>query len=278
MPIQWPFSKPSTVWPVPSRTTSAPSSAAPGDVGGDLVAVGRGDQRAHLGGGVVARADLDLLGALADLLHQFVADRADGDDRGDRHAALAGRAVGGGHGGVGGRVEVGVGQHQHVVLGAAEGLDALAVGGGGGVDIAGDGRGADEGHGLDVRVLQQAVDGHLVAVHDVEHALGQPGLGEQLGEADGGGRVLLAGLQHEGVAAGDGEGNIHIGTIAGKLNGVMPATTPSGWRMDATSTRLATWVDSSPLSWTVMPQARSTISRRARPRRGRRSAPCRARR
>ena len=25
-------------------------------------------------------------------------------------------------------------------------------------------------------------------------------------------------------------GNIHIGTIAGKLNGVMPATTPSGWR------------------------------------------------
>ena len=26
--------------------------------------------------------------------------------------------------------------------------------------------------------------------------------------------------------------NIHIGIIAGKLNGVMPATTPSGWRME----------------------------------------------
>ena len=25
-------------------------------------------------------------------------------------------------------------------------------------------------------------------------------------------------------------GYIHIGTITGKLNGVMPATTPSGWR------------------------------------------------
>ena len=25
-------------------------------------------------------------------------------------------------------------------------------------------------------------------------------------------------------------GYIHIGTIAGKLNGVMPAQTPSGWR------------------------------------------------
>ena len=27
-------------------------------------------------------------------------------------------------------------------------------------------------------------------------------------------------------------GNIHIGTIAGKLNGVMPAHTPSGWRIE----------------------------------------------
>ena len=27
-------------------------------------------------------------------------------------------------------------------------------------------------------------------------------------------------------------GYIHIGTMAGKLNGVMPATTPSGWRSD----------------------------------------------
>ena len=26
--------------------------------------------------------------------------------------------------------------------------------------------------------------------------------------------------------------NIHIGIMAGKLNGVMPATTPSGWRME----------------------------------------------
>ena len=31
-------------------------------------------------------------------------------------------------------------------------------------------------------------------------------------------------------------GNIHIGTMAGKLNGVMPATTPSGWRSEWLST------------------------------------------
>ncbi len=30
--------------------------------------------------------------------------------------------------------------------------------------------------------------------------------------------------------------HIHIGTIAGKLNGVMPATTPSGCRIEYTST------------------------------------------
>src|SRR5438093_8832094 len=29
--------------------------------------------------------------------------------------------------------------------------------------------------------------------------------------------------------------HIHIGTIAGKLNGVIPATTPSGWRIEYTS-------------------------------------------
>ncbi len=56
-------------------------------------------------------------------------------------------------------------------------------------------------------------------------------------------------------------GNIHIGTMAGKLNGVMPATTPSGCRIDATSTLEATSVDSSPFSCTVIPHARSTISR-----------------
>src|SRR4029079_1236533 len=30
-------------------------------------------------------------------------------------------------------------------------------------------------------------------------------------------------------------GYIHIGTMAGKLNGVIPATTPSGWRSDQLS-------------------------------------------
>ena len=36
-------------------------------------------------------------------------------------------------------------------------------------------------------------------------------------------------------------GYIHIGTIAGKLNGVMPATTPSGSRKEKVSTPAETW-------------------------------------
>src|SRR5215204_115496 len=41
-------------------------------------------------------------------------------------------------------------------------------------------------------------------------------------------------------------GYIHIGTIAGKLNGVMPATTPSGWRIEYESTSVDTFSEYSP--------------------------------
>ncbi len=74
------------------------------------------------------------------------------------------------------------------------------------MDVAGDRGRAHERDGLDVRVLQEAVDGHLVAVHDVEHAVRQPGFRQQLGDLEGGRRVLLGRLQHERVAARDGDG------------------------------------------------------------------------
>ena len=55
-------------------------------------------------------------------------------------------------------------------------------------------------------------------------------------------------------------GNIHIGTIAGKLKGVMPATTPSGWRIEWLSTPVPTSSVNSPLSSCGMPVANSTTS------------------
>src|SRR5215813_10977402 len=43
-------------------------------------------------------------------------------------------------------------------------------------------------------------------------------------------------------------GNIHIGTMAGKLNGVMPATTPTGCLIEYESTLVDTFSEKPPLS------------------------------
>ena len=194
--------KPSPGAPVrPSTTRRRAFGLGAVDVAGDLVAVLAGDQRAHLVVGLAGRTDLDRRDALLDLVDQRVGDRVAGEHDGDRHAPLAGRAVGGADRGVGGHVEVGVGQHEHVVLGAAERLHALAVLGAGLVDVLGDRRGADEADRGDVGVLEDAVDGHLVAVDDVEAAVGQTGLLEQLGDEHARRRILLARLEDERVAA-----------------------------------------------------------------------------
>ena len=54
--------------------------------------------------------------------------------------------------------------------------------------------------------------------------------------------------------------NIHMGTIAGKLNGVMPATTPSGWRIEYVSTPVDTCSENPPFMRLGMPQANSMFS------------------
>ena len=165
------------------------------------VGVLAGDQRAHVGVRRVPVADPQAGGAVGDPGHQVVPDRVDRDHDADRHAPLAGGAVARGDGRVGDRVEVGVGQHQHVVLGAAEGLDPLAGRARLLVDVLRDRRRADEADGRDVGAVQQRVDGDLVALQDVEDAVGQPGLGPEPGHPERRGRVLLAGLEDDGVAA-----------------------------------------------------------------------------
>ncbi|GAF49306.1 hypothetical protein RW1_075_00110 [Rhodococcus wratislaviensis NBRC 100605] len=162
-------------------------------------------QRAHVGV-LGAVADLEGVGALFDLGDQFVGDVADRDQRGDGHAAFAGGAEAGVDHGVGGEVEVGVREDDGVVLGPAECLDAFAVGGAGGVHVLGDGGGADEADGLDGGVGEQFVDGGLVALQDVEHPGRESCFGPEFGHPDRGGRVLLAGLEDDGVAGGDGDG------------------------------------------------------------------------
>src|SRR2546425_429473 len=56
-------------------------------------------------------------------------------------------------------------------------------------------------------------------------------------------------------------GNIHIGTIAGKLKGVIPAHTPSGWRIEYRSMPAEMLSENSPFMRCGIPQANSTTSR-----------------
>ncbi len=82
-----------------------------------------------------------------------------------------------------------------------------------------------------------AIDGHLVAVHDVEDAVGQTGFAPQRSPiqfaAEG---SFSLGFSTTVLPQAMAMGKNHIGTMAGKLNGVMTATTPSGWRIECTST------------------------------------------
>src|SRR5690606_37809876 len=67
---------------------------------------------------------------------------------------------------------------------------------------------ADEPDGRDVPVVENGIDGFLVAVDDIEDAGGQASLHHQLGEHQRHGRVTLGRLHDEGVAAGDGRGEL----------------------------------------------------------------------
>ena len=160
------------------------------------------------------------------------------------------------------RIAAGVGQHDHVVLGAAEGLHPLAVRGAGLVDVAGDRRGADEADRLDVRVREQRVHRHLVAVHHVEHAVGQPGLAPTARPAAARPTGPSPRLEHERVAAGDRERehpHRHHGREVERGDARRPRRAAAG-----SSRRPRRWRrsrENPPLSRCGMPQANSTTSR-----------------
>ena len=73
-----------------------------------------------------------------------------------------------------------------VILGSAESLDPFAGGAGSLMDVPGDGCRPNEGDGGDVGVIDQGVDGHLVAVDDVEDTVGKTRLSPQPGDDVGG--------------------------------------------------------------------------------------------
>ncbi len=130
----------------------------------DPVAVLIRDERTEVARRVVAGADVEAIHALGDLCHERVANVAHRDDDADGHAALAGRAEARVDRGVGGDVEVGVGQHDHVVLRSAQRLDALVVRAGALVHRSGDRCRTHEANGVNARVIEQRLDTRRVTL------------------------------------------------------------------------------------------------------------------
>ena len=162
------------------------------DVVLDPLLVRGADHRAVMRVGIGRHADAQPLDRRDQLLAQRVGGVvADRDHDRQRHAALAGRAERRAGKIVDDLVEVGVGHDDAVVLGAAERLHALPVRGAARVDILRDVGRADEADRRDVGMVEDRVDHFLVAVDDVEDAVGQarlpssarPGAPERSGRA-----------------------------------------------------------------------------------------------
>ena len=177
------------------------------DIAAHLVAVRAGHQGTHIRVALAAGTDAQRLHHRLEARDQCIRRRiADADGDRNRHATFAGGTVTGAQQCVRGLVHVGVGHDHHVVLGATQGLYALAGGAAARIQVFGDRRGADEADGLHARVVQQRVHRFLVAVHDVEHAVRQAGFLQQAGQDHGRRRIAFRGFQHEAVAAGDRDG------------------------------------------------------------------------
>ena len=139
---------------------------------------------------------------LGDGVHEPVVDRRLHVDALDRHAGLAAvlhRVVGRG---VGGALEVGVGEHDHRVLAAELEPDRRQrLGRPRHHLLAGRGR-AGEHHEVDL--VDQRLRGVGAADHDLDRVLGQPALAEAVGEQQRGERRHLRRLEDDGVAGRQG--------------------------------------------------------------------------
>nr|GEU28076.1 hypothetical protein [Tanacetum cinerariifolium] len=140
----------------------------------DTLLGGAGHDGPHFGIRRHAVAHFQCSRALCQCIDDLVAGVAHRHHHRDGHAALAGRAECCAHQGVHRHVHVGVGHYDHVILGAAQSLHALARRAAARINVFGNRRAADKAQGLDGPMIEQRIDGQLVALHDVEHAREHP--------------------------------------------------------------------------------------------------------
>ena len=243
------------------RRAPRPRSTPGVDVATHLVAVRAGDQRAHVAAAPAVAGAQPRDPRRAIRATSASATGSTATTHRDRHAPLARRAEPGADRGVGGQVEVGVGQHHHVVLGPAERLHPLAVPGAGLVDVPRDRRRADEATPpRPSGCSSSASTASLSPCTTLKTPSGSPASAHSSAsssEADG---SFSLGLSTTALPQAIATGTNHSGTMAGKLNGEITATTPSGWRSECTSTPVETPSLKPPLSRCGAPQANSTTS------------------
>ena len=86
---------------------------------------------------------------------------------------------------------------------------------------------AGEGHLVDVVMGGQCGAGGLAeSGHHVDHAVGQPGLGDELGQPQRRQRGLLRRLEHHGAPVASAGPSFHAAISSGKFHGMIWPTTP----------------------------------------------------
>ena len=123
----------------------------------------------------------------------------------DRHAALPCRTASRAHQARNRLLLVGVRHHHQMVLRPSERLHPLQVVGGLAVHLLRHGRGTDEADGTHIRMFDQRVRLRLATMHHLHQTVGGPRFRQQFHQTIGRHRILLRRLQHEGIAASDGE-------------------------------------------------------------------------
>ena len=166
-----------------------------------------GDQRAHVAGGIGARAYFHFGDFHLQRSHHLVGGvLAHSHHQRNGHAAFAAGTIGRTHERGDGVGNVGVGHDHGVILCAPQCLNALAMLASGAIDVFGNGGGAHKTHGLHAGIGQQGVHSLLVAVDHVQHAGWQTGLQGQLGNEQGAAGVAFGRLQNEAVSTSHGHG------------------------------------------------------------------------
>lgn len=204
-----------------------------GDVAVDAVACGGRHERTEVGLLVGTGTDAQIGDTFGELGDEPVRGLlTDGHRDGQGHAAFACGPVRGADERISDLVHVGVGHDDRVVLGAAEALGALAVLRGGLVDVLRDRRGPDEPDGLMRGSSSRTSTDSLSPLTTLNTPAGRPASRNSSARRSGTEGSRSEGLRTNALPLARAGPAFHSGIIAGKLNGVMPATTPRGWRIE----------------------------------------------